>query len=97
MALDGSGSVYLTGNTDSAAFPTVSPLEPTFPGNGVSLYHSTDSGGSWTAFDSNIRTAVFDISVNPANGSAVVLTVLGIYRTVDGHRGLNSLPFVIRL
>jgi hypothetical protein len=84
LALDGLDNVYLAGTTDSANFPTVSPIQPTLPGNGVSLFNSTNSGGSWAAFDSNIPGAVFDVSINPADTSEVVLTETGIYRTVNG-------------
>jgi hypothetical protein len=84
LAVDGSGNVYLAGTTDSANFPAVSALQPTLPGNGISLFNSANSGGSWTAADTNIPGVVFDASINPAGTSAVVLTESGIYRTVNG-------------
>jgi hypothetical protein len=83
LALDGSGNVYLAGTTDSANFPTVSPLQPTLPGSATSLFNSTNSGGSWAAFDSNIPGAVLQLSVNAAGTSSVVLTESGIYRTAN--------------
>jgi hypothetical protein len=84
LALDGSQNVYLTGYSDSNNFPTVLPLQPTFPGSGVSLYNSTNSGGSWAALDANITGAVAAASINPSGTSIVVLTESGIYRTVNG-------------
>jgi photosystem II stability/assembly factor-like uncharacterized protein len=81
MALDAAGDVYLAGYTNSANFPIVSALQTTIPGNGTSLFSSTDSGGTWSVADSSIPGAVFDISLNPANASAVVITEAGIYRT----------------
>ena len=74
----------MAGYTDSANFPTVSPVQPTVNGNGVSLFSTSNSGGSWSAADSNIAGAVFDVSVNPSGASSVVLTESGIYRTASG-------------
>ncbi len=84
LALDGSGNVYLTGYTDSNNFPAVAAVQG-LPINGVSLFNSTNSGASFSGFDSNIPGgAVSQISINPAGTSAVVLTEGGIYRTVNG-------------
>ncbi len=96
MALDASGNVYVAGRTESVNFPLVSALQSTLPGNTTSLFSSTDSGGTWTASDSNIPGVVSGISLNPAGSSAVVLTDNGIYRTVDGGASWSqqfSLPF----
>jgi uncharacterized protein (TIGR03437 family) len=85
LAVDGSGGLYLTGYTDSTNFPNVAALQSTQPVNGISLFNSTNSGVSFTGFDSNIPGGVvFQISVNPAGTSAVVLTEGGAYRTVNG-------------
>jgi hypothetical protein len=84
LAIDGSGNAYVTGNTDSVNIPVVSALEPTFPGNGVSLFGTSNSGGSFAAADGAIIGAVADISSNPSGSSTVVVTESGLYRTVNG-------------
>lgn len=84
MALDKSGNVYLAGYTDSANFPTQAPVQASLPGNEVSLYSSTNSGGTWSASDTNIPGAVFNLSINPSGASEVVITESGIYRTANG-------------
>ncbi len=83
LALDGSGNLYLAGYTDSANFPTVSPLQPVLPGSATSLYLTTTYGSSWAPFDGSIPGAVSDVSFNPQGSTAVVLTESGIYRTTN--------------
>ena len=60
IAVDASGSAYLTGLTNSSDFPTVSPIQPAFGGGiadafvtklnaaGAALVYSTYLGGSFT-------------------------------------------------
>jgi uncharacterized protein (TIGR03437 family) len=84
MALDATQDVYLTGWTDATNFPAVLPLQSTFPGNGISLFSSTNSGGTFAAADSSIPGAVFQVSINPSGASEVALTEAGIYRSVNG-------------
>jgi hypothetical protein len=85
LAVNGAGEAYVTGWTDSANFPVVSAVQPVHPGNGVSLFATTNSGVSWSAFDTNLPGAVYDISPDPVTeGTIVVATETGIYRTVNG-------------
>jgi hypothetical protein len=84
LALGDAGSVYLTGYTDSNDFPSVSALQSPLPGVGTSLFQSTNTAGSFSAFDTNIPGAAAGMSINPSTGSAVVLTEVGIYRTTNG-------------
>jgi uncharacterized protein (TIGR03437 family) len=84
LALDGSGNVYVAGQTESANFPVQSAVEPAIPGGGVTLYQTLNSGTSWSALDTNISGAVFDISADPVtSGTIVVATEQGIYRTTN--------------
>src|SRR6185312_3924108 len=84
VAVDGAGNAYVSGYTDSENFPTSSAVQPVLPGSGTSLFSTSDSGANWSATDSNIPGAVFDVSLNPAGTSGVVLTEAGIYRTTNG-------------
>ena len=96
LALNPAGEVYLAGYTDSMNFPTASAVQMPPPGTQTSLFSSTDSGGTWSAADSNIPGAVFGISLNPSGSSAIVLTETGVYRTTDGGTTWvqrSSLPF----
>jgi hypothetical protein len=89
IAQDGSGNVYVTGQSDSTNFPTVSAIQPALAGNQVGLYSSADSGATWVALDSALPAAAYDISINPADTSAVALTESGIYRTTNGGSSWN--------
>ena len=86
LALDASvpPNVYLSGSTDSTNFPTPMGIQSTFPGNGTSVFGSTNSGSSFSPVDSTIPGAVSDVSINPTVTSAVALTESGIYRTANG-------------
>ena len=76
IAVDASGSAYLTGLTNSSDFPTVSPIQPAFGGGiadafvtklnaaGAALVYSTYLGGSFT--DAGLAIAV------DASGNAYV-------------------------
>jgi len=85
LAIDGFGNVFVAGQTESTNFPTQSAVETGMPGNGgKTLLQTLNSGGSWTAFDTNIPGAVFDLSADPINaGTYVVATEQGIYRTTN--------------
>jgi hypothetical protein len=84
ITVDSSGNAYVAGQTESNNFPSVSAIQ-SLPGNGISLFQTTNTGTAWSAFDSNIPGAVQDISQNPSNpNSIVVSTDSGIYRTANG-------------
>jgi photosystem II stability/assembly factor-like uncharacterized protein len=85
LAIDGLGNVYVAGQTDSTDFPTKQAVESLVPGFDMSLYQTTDSGAAWTAFDTNIPGAVFEVSFDPVtSGTIVVTTEQGICRTTNG-------------
>jgi photosystem II stability/assembly factor-like uncharacterized protein len=85
LAIDSAGNAYVAGTTDSNTFPVASAIQTSMQGNSSSLFHSSNTGASWTPFDANIPGAVYDISPDPAvAGRIVVSTENGIYRTTDG-------------
>jgi Beta-propeller repeat/S-layer homology domain len=85
LALDGSGNAYVAGYTNSTNFPVNSALDASLPGNGFSLFQTTNSAASWSGADSSIPGAVVDVSVDPTSASTIVVaTESGIYRTIDG-------------
>ena len=77
-----SGNLYVAGDSSSAQFPQVSPLE-TFPPN-VTLFQTTNSGGTWSAFDTNLPGGAIEISADPTTpGVLIAANNFGIYRTTN--------------
>jgi hypothetical protein len=83
LAIDANGNAYVTGSTDSATFPTVSPIDTGLVGNTNSLYRTSDTGNSWVPADNTIPGAVTSLSPDPTPGVLVAATKAGIYRSVD--------------
>ena len=82
LAIDGTGNAYVTGYTDSAQFPTVTPIEGSLTGNSVSLNRTTNSGTSWTPFDTHLPGAATSIAPGTP-GVMVAETESGIFRSAD--------------
>ncbi len=84
IGIDSAGNAYVAGYTDSNNFPSLSALQPNFPGNPFSLFQSLNNGTGWISFDTGISGAVLDISADPVtSGTIVVATENGIYRTTN--------------
>ena len=84
-AIDAAGDVFVTGYTDSDQFPTVAAVQRSLPGNPTSLFQTTNSGASWSAFDANLPGKAYAVSVDPSNSSIIVAsTEGGTFRTTDG-------------
>ncbi len=85
LAIDGAGDAFITGRTQSESFPTVSPIQGSLTGNPTSLFRSTSSGSSWSAFDGNIPGEIIDVLPDPAtSGVIVAATDAGIFRSTNG-------------
>ena len=98
IAIDSSGSAYITGRTDSLNFPTVNAIRS----NDTNLVKSGDSGASWAASNSGLGVlAISKVVVDPASAStAYAIAVGGLYKTINGGTSwsqLNTGPGVVTL
>jgi uncharacterized repeat protein (TIGR01451 family) len=84
LSLDGLGNIYVAGYSNSTNLPVAAALQPVPAGSTVSLFQTSNSGASWSAFDMNIPGAVGDLSADPAHsGNIVVVTEQGIFLTTN--------------
>jgi Beta-propeller repeat/Putative binding domain, N-terminal len=85
VAMDSSGNAYVAGYSDSNTFPTIAAVQPAVQGNSTSLFRTSNTGSSWTPFDTSLSGAALGLSPDPVNaGTIVASTDNGTYRTTNG-------------
>lgn len=84
VALDATGNLYVSGNTDSLDFPTLNPLQASKQGNPV--YASTNDASSWSAASSGLAVLqTNDLAIDPTNSAILyAATERGVFKTVNG-------------
>jgi len=83
LALDNTGSAFLTGQVTSPDFPTSHSLQTL--ARGVGLYSSPDGAQTWTANSVIGSARVQSLAVDPKNSSVVYAgTPSGIFKTTNG-------------
>ena len=84
VALDASGNLYVSGNTDSLDFLTLNPLQASKQGNPV--YASTNDASSWSAASSGLAVLqTNDLAIDPTNSAILyAATERGVFKTVNG-------------
>lgn len=82
VALDGTGSAFLTGQITSPDFPTTRSIPPA---SGVGLYRSQDGAQTWTPNSSIGSARVQSLAIDPNNSSVVYAsTASGIFKSTNG-------------
>jgi hypothetical protein len=84
IAVDSTGSAYITGLTYSADFPTVNPLQATMGAR--SLFKSTDNGTTWAALEDPPFGALAVLAVDPAASGALYAAAVdgGVFKSTNG-------------
>lgn len=89
IAVDSGGNAYVTGFTNSAAFPLVAgSLRTKSP-----FYTSTNSGGSWNNENYGLKSEIITVlALDPTNPSTIYAgTRTGVFKSVDGGRTWNAI------
>ncbi|MGA3029070.1 MAG: SBBP repeat-containing protein, partial [Bryobacteraceae bacterium] len=82
-----SGQLVVAGSSSSYDLASVSAIQPAFVGNGISLFESANSGGSWTASDSGLPASVLALAGDPSSATTILALSpwpLSVFRTTNG-------------
>ncbi|MGB7758226.1 MAG: SBBP repeat-containing protein, partial [Bryobacteraceae bacterium] len=88
LALTPTGQLAVAGTSSSYDLASVNAIQPAFVGNGISLFSSANSGGSWTADDAGLP-AVVALTGDPSSASTMLALSndpqsLAVFRTTNG-------------
>lgn len=92
LALDESGSVFVTGDTNSTDLPTTSGAFQRANAD-VNLFKSTNGGANWSAGNIGILSdaSVSRVVVDPANSSILYASALNlVFNSTDGGRSWQN-------
>jgi photosystem II stability/assembly factor-like uncharacterized protein len=82
VAVDANGNAYVTGQTDSDNFPTVSPLQPHLGGS--VLYITNDGGLSWKPVPGLSNSPVNSVAIDPSNPLRVLVASINRFGAGSG-------------
>jgi hypothetical protein len=85
IAVDAQGRARIAGNTISADFPVVNPLQSQLGGSAA--FHSTDGGQSWSTSSTGLKASgVVAFGFDPSQADTVFAATLrdGVFRTLNG-------------